>query len=125
MEKQIIFVQNAPAAIGPYSQAVKAGNFIFTSGQLPLNPLTGTMAADIEKQTLQSLNNIKSILEAAGSGLGKVVKTTIFLKDLNDFTKVNEIYNRFFADNYPARSCIQVAQIPKDALIEVEAVAVL
>jgi 2-iminobutanoate/2-iminopropanoate deaminase len=125
VEKQIIFVQNAPAAIGPYSQAVKAGNFIFTSGQLPLNPLTGTMAADIEKQTLQSLNNIKSILEAAGSGLGKVVKTTIFLKDLNDFTKVNEIYNRFFADNYPARSCIQVAQIPKDALIEVEAVAVL
>ncbi len=124
MEKQVIFTQKAPAAIGPYSQAIRIGDFLFTSGQLPINPATGIMPEGIEEQANQSLKNIKSILEEAGIGLENVVKTTIFLKDLDDFVKVNEIYNSFFTENYPARSCVQVSKVPKDALIEVEAVAV-
>ena len=120
----VIAPEKAPKAVGPYSQGVKADDFIFTSGQLPLNPETNTMPEGIEAQARQSLDNVKAVVEAAGSSLSKVVKVTIFLKDLNDFKVVNEIYATYFTKKFPARSCVQVARIPRDALIEVEAIAI-
>lgn len=114
----------APKAVGPYSQGIVAGNLVFTSGQLPLNPETNAMPAGIEAQTRQSLDNVKAVLEAGGSSLDKAVKVVIFVKDLNDFGKVNEIYGTYFTKNPPACSCVQVARIPKDALIEIEAIGV-
>ena len=123
--KTIIATTNAPAAIGPYSQAVQLGNLLFTSGQIPLDPATGQIVAgDVEAQTRQALTNLKEVLEAAGSDLAKVIKTTVFIKDMNDFAKVNEVYAKYFAKNAPARSCVEVARLPKDVLVEVEAVAV-
>ena len=116
--------QKAPKTLGPYSQGIVAAGFVFTSGQLPLNPDTNAMPEGIEAQTRQCLDNIKAILEAGGSSLDKAVKVTIFLKDLNDFGKVNEIYGTYFTENPPARSCVQVARIPRDALIEIEAIGV-
>jgi len=123
MQKEIISTAKAPAAIGPYSQGVKIGDLIFTSGQLPVNSETGEMPSDIKEATKQSLENIKAILEEAGSSLDKVIKVVVFIKDMNDFAKVNEVYGTYFTENPPARSCIEVARLPKDAVIEIEAVA--
>ncbi len=116
---------NAPAAIGPYSQAVQAGGSIYVSGQLPINPATGEFAgADIRAQARQSLENIKAILAAAGTDMAHVVKTTVLLQDMTDFAAMNEVYAEYFSEPYPARAAFQVAKLPKDALVEIEAVAV-
>jgi 2-iminobutanoate/2-iminopropanoate deaminase len=122
--KQVISTTGAPGAIGPYSQAVKVGNFVYTSGQLPLDPVSGELVGDIKKATERSLENVKAILEAAGTGLDKVIKTVVFLKDMNDFTAMNEVYGTYFKENPPARSCVQVAKLPKDAVVEIEVIAV-
>ncbi|WKE66861.1 RidA family protein [Gallaecimonas kandeliae] len=123
MSQTIINTPKAPAAIGPYVQARKVGPFLYTSGQIPLDPATGEMVQGIEAQTEQALNNLLAILEAAGLDRHHVIKTTVFVKDLADFGTVNAIYERFFGDHKPARSCVEVARLPKDALVEVEAVA--
>lgn len=114
---------NAPAAVGPYSQAIALDNLIYTSGALPIDPATKTMPGDIKAQAAQALTNLKAILEAAGSGLDKVVKATIFLTDINDFAAVNEVYATFFTKPYPARSCFAVAALPLNAKVEIELVA--
>lgn len=124
MTKKVINTNNAPEAIGPYSQGVIVGDFVYTSGQIPLNPATGELVTDIKLATKQSMENIKAILEEAGTSLNNVVKTSIFLKDLNDFEDVNEVYGTYFIENKPARSCVQVAKLPKDAVIEIEVIAV-
>lgn len=124
MTKEVINTNNAPEAIGPYSQGVIVGDFVYTSGQIPLNPVTGELVTDIKLATKQSMENIKAILEDAGTSLNNVVKTSIFLKDLNDFEAVNEVYGTYFIENKPASSCVQVAKLPKDAVIEIEAIAV-
>jgi len=122
--KKIVSTENAPAAIGPYSQAVKAGNTIYVSGQLPIDPLTGNFPAqNIKDQTRQSLTNIKKILEAEGYSLKDVVKVHCFMADLNDFVAMNEVYAEFFTEDYPARVAVQVARLPKDALVEIDATA--
>lgn len=119
-----ITTDKAPGAIGPYSQGITVNGFIFTSGQLPIDPATGIMAEGIEAQTRQSLLNVKAILEASNSSLGKVIKTTVFLSDMNNFAAMNGVYQEVFgAGPYPARSAVQVARLPKDALVEIEAVA--
>lgn len=123
MNKQTVSTQNAPAAIGPYSQGVKVGNLIFTSGQLPMNPQSGELVADIEGATKQSLDNVKAILESAGSSMDKIVKTVVFLRDMNDFVAMNAVYSTYFPSNPPARSAVQVARLPKDAILEIEAIA--
>jgi 2-iminobutanoate/2-iminopropanoate deaminase len=126
MEKQIISTSNAPAAIGPYSQAVKVGELLYTSGQLPINAATGEFINnDIKKATAQSLENVKAVLEEAGTSLDKVVKTLVFLKDMNDFASMNEVYSQYFSTNPPARSCVQAAKLPKDALVEIEVIAIV
>lgn len=125
-DRQPVHTQQAPAAIGPYAQAIKANGFVFTSGQLPINPIDGVMPSTVAEQTRQCLGNIRAILEAAGSGLHKVVKTTVFLKDMNTFAQMNEAYAVFFdPGQVPARSAVEVARLPKDALVEIEAVAML
>jgi 2-iminobutanoate/2-iminopropanoate deaminase len=117
---------NAPAAIGPYSQAIRHGNMVFTSGQIPLDPSSGAIVgSDIRTQTEQVLNNLQAVLEAAGAGFGQVVKTTCFLNDMNDFAPFNEVYQRFFTGTPPARSCVAVERLPKDVLVEIEAVAII
>lgn len=118
-----IATPNAPGAIGPYSQAVQFGNMIMTSGQLGMNA-AGEFPASVSEQAKQSLSNVQAILEAAGYGMEHVIKTTVFLKDMNDFQTVNEVYATFFAEPYPARSAVQVAKLPKDGLVEIEVVAV-
>lgn len=118
-----ISTDKAPAAIGPYSQAVKTDNFIFISGQLPINPVSGEMADNIKEQTKQSLNNVTAILHEAGSSSDKILKITVFLQNMNDFADMNEVYSEFFNEPYPARAAVEVARLPKDALIEIEAVA--
>ena len=123
MNKQTLNTQNAPAAIGPYSQGVKVGNLIFTSGQLPINPQSGDLVADIEGATKQSLNNVKAILESSGASMDKIVKTVVFLRDMNDFAAMNTVYATYFPSNPPARSAVQVARLPKDAILEIEAIA--
>lgn len=126
MEKTIISTNNAPAAIGPYSQAVKVGNLLYTSGQLAINVATGELINDdIKKATAQSLDNVKAILEEAGTSLDKVVKTLVFLKDMNDFAEMNEVYAQYFNTNPPARSCVQAAKLPKDAIVEIEVIAIV
>ncbi|MEQ8196652.1 MAG: RidA family protein [Clostridiaceae bacterium] len=124
MNKEIISTSNAPGAIGPYSQGVKIGDLIYTSGQIPLNPKTGEMVEGIQSQTKQSLENCKAIIEAAGSSLENVFKTTVFLSDMNDFSEMNAVYAEYFKENPPARSAVQVARLPKDAKIEIEMIAV-
>jgi 2-iminobutanoate/2-iminopropanoate deaminase len=119
-----ISTTNAPAAIGPYSQALRFGNMVFVSGQIPVNPATGEMAQGIEAQATQALTNLKNVLAAAGLSTKNVIKTTVFLADLKDFPTVNGIYEHFFEAPYPARSCVQVAGIPKGALVEIECIAV-
>lgn len=122
--KQVIQAVAAPKAIGPYSQAIKAGNFIFVSGQLPLDAKTGAMAgSDIATQTEKALENVRAILNAEGYGLADVVKTTVYLKDIQGFAAMNEVYARFFTGDCPARAAFEVARLPKDALVEIEAVA--
>ncbi len=123
--KEIISTTKAPGAIGPYSQGIKTGEMVFVSGQLPIDMETGELETnDIKIATKNSMNNIKAILEEAGLNMNDVVKTQIFLKDLNDFVEMNEIYGSFFAEgNYPARSCYQVAGLPKGAVVEIEAIA--
>ena len=121
---QIIHTPNAPAAIGPYSQAVKTGNMVFVSGQIPIDPATGAFAGeDITTQTRQSLTNVKNILEAAGYSLTDVVKTTVLLADIADFAAMNAVYAEFFTENCPARACFAVKDLPKAALVEIEAIA--
>ncbi len=123
-EKQIIQTEKAPKAIGPYSQAVKVGSFIFTAGQIGLDPQSGELIApDIESQTRQALTNLKHILEAAGASLNDVIKTTVFLQDMAEFPRMNAIYAEFFPQNPPARSTVAVAALPKGARVEIEAVA--
>ena len=122
--KEIISTDKAPAAIGPYSQAVKVGNLLFTSGMIPIDPETNTLVeGGIEVQAERALQNVKALLEASGTSLDKVVKTVVFIKDMNDFAKVNEIYAKYFTSDFPARSCVEVARLPKDVLIEMEAIA--
>jgi len=122
---KVISTDKAPAAIGPYSQARDLGSMILTSGQIPLDPATGVFPEGIEAQTRQSLRNIRAILEAAGTDMDHVVKTTVFLSDMNDFAAMNKVYAEFFTEgSYPARSAVEVARLPKDALIEIEAIAV-
>lgn len=124
-DKQLLSTDKAPAAIGPYSQAVRAGDLLFISGQLPTDPATGEFAGTtVAAQTRQSLGNISAILGAAGLTLANVVKTTVFLKDMNAFGEMNGVYGEFFKDEPPARACVEVARLPKDALVEIEAVAV-
>jgi 2-iminobutanoate/2-iminopropanoate deaminase len=126
MSIKVVSTEKAPAAIGPYSQAIVTGNIVYTSGQIPVNPETGAIVSGgIEGQTRQVLENLKNVLEAAGSSLSKVVKMTVFIKDMNDFSKINEIYSGYFEKPYPARSCVEVSRLPKDVLVEMEAVAVL
>jgi len=127
MKNQIIATTNAPAAVGPYSQGIKAGNTVYVSGQLPINPATGELykGGDIKEETKISLSNVKAILEEAGATLEDVVKCTVFIKDMNQFGLINEMYTEFFGDNKPARACVEVARLPKDANVEVEAIAVI
>lgn len=121
---KVIQTQKAPAAVGPYSQAIEVNGLIFTSGQLPIITESGELINDdIKKATARSLENIKEILQEAGSSLDKVVKVNIFLKDMNDFSSVNEVYSKYFTTNKPARSCVEVSKLPKDGIIEIEAVA--
>lgn len=122
MEK--VSTNNAPAAIGPYSQAVKTGNLVFCSGQIPVDPATGNIAETIREQAEQSCKNVKALVEAAGSSMDKVVKTTCFLSDINDFAAFNEVYAKYFISN-PARSCVAVKDIPKGVKCEIEAIAEL
>lgn len=122
--KQIITASNAPAAIGPYSHAVAAGNFLFTSGQLGIDPATGKLPEGVEAQAVQALENLKAVLAAGGMGLENVVKTTVFVKNMGDFTAVNAIYASYFTSQCPARSCVEVAALPAGGLVEIEAVAV-
>jgi|SRR3712207_798985 len=124
MKKELIASKEAPKAIGPYSQAVKVGNLIFISGQIPINPKSGLMPQSIEEQTIQSIENIGAILKEAGSSYKDVVKTTVLLKNLEDFEIVNNIYGNYFSEGYPARCCFEVSKLPKDAGIEIEAIAI-
>lgn len=119
----VVSTSNAPAAIGPYSQALDLGDLVFVSGQIPVDPATGLMADTIEAQAAQSLANLKAILAAAGLTMANVVKTVIFLADINDFAAVNKVYAEAFTEPYPARSCVQVAAIPKGAKVEIECIA--
>jgi 2-iminobutanoate/2-iminopropanoate deaminase len=124
LSKQVISTANAPAAIGPYSQAVRAGNLIFVSGQIPIDAGTGQLVrGDIGTQTQQVLENLAAILEAAGSSLAKVVKTTVYLRDLGEFSRMNEVYGKFFGEKPPARATVQAARLPRDAAIEIDLVA--
>lgn len=123
--KKIIHTDKAPKAIGPYSQAVRANNFIYTAGQIALDPISGELVGlTVEEQTQQALTNLLNVLDAAGSGLKYVIKTTVFLKDMNDFSKMNSVYAEFFNEGFPARSTVAVAGLPKGALVEIEAIAI-
>ena len=126
MSNQAISTSSAPAALGPYSQAIRAGNTVYCSGQIPINPATGAIeAVTVEDQTRQAITNLKHVLEAAGGGLQNVVKTTVFISDMNDFAAVNGVYAELFGETKPARSCVEVSRLPKDVKIEIEAIAVL
>lgn len=125
LSKKIINTEKAPAAIGPYSQGIVAGNFLFTSGQLPINPTTGIIPQTVDEQTLQVLDNLKAIVEAAGSSLEKVVKCTVYLQNMDDFATMNKIYASYFKKNPPARVCVEVSKMAKNALVEIDAIAVM
>jgi len=126
MSKQKISTTNAPSAIGPYSQAIVANGLVYTSGQIPLIPATGEIVeGGVDAQAKQALENLKNVVEAAGFKLNNVVKTTVFIKDMNDFPIINKVYGEYFAEPFPARSCVEVARLPKDVLIEIEAVALI
>ncbi|MGV3001219.1 Rid family detoxifying hydrolase [Vibrio sp.] len=125
---KVLHTESAPAAIGPYVQGVDLGSMIMTSGQIPVNPTTGEVPSEITAQARQSLDNVKAVVESSGLTVGDIVKMTVFVKDLNDFVAINEVYGTFFDEhkvaNYPARSCVEVARLPKDVGIEIEAIAV-
>ncbi len=124
--KEIVSTENAPGAIGPYSQAIKAGGMVFCSGQIPIDPATGEFVSDVvAEQTEQVLKNLGEVLKAAGTSLDNVVKTTVFLADMNDFVEMNEVYGRFFTDNKPARATVQAARLPRDARVEIDCIAVV
>ena len=124
-DKEVVSTNNAPPAVGPYSQAVRAGSFLFLSGQLPLDPKSGIIVGDdIETQTKQVINNIKSILSATGLSLANIVKTTVFLKDIKHFALMNKTYKEYFYEDAPARSCFEVSNLPMNALIEIESIAI-
>lgn len=126
MANQVIHTENAPAAIGPYSQAVKAGNLLFVSGQVPFVPETMEIVeGDVKAQTAQSLKNLQAILKEAGADFSNVVKTTVFIKDMNEFAQINEVYAEYFGENKPARACVEVSRLPKDVKVEIELIAVL
>lgn len=120
-----IHTENAPAAIGPYSQAIQAGDFLYVSGQIPIDPATGEVVEGIENQTKQVLNNLKAILDEAGTDFSHVTKFTIFIKDMNNFATINEIYGSFLEEPYPARATVEVSRLPKDVLVEMDVVAYL
>ena len=123
---QTVSTENAPGAIGPYSQAVVTGNMVFCSGQIPIDPATGQFVSeDVAEQTEQVLKNLSAVLEAEGSDLGKVVKTTVFLADMNDFAAMNDVYARYFDANKPARATVQAARLPRDARVEIECIALV
>lgn len=124
MKKNVIATDKAPAALGPYSQAIEVNGMVYTSGVIGVNPATGEVSDTIEGQTTQVFENLKAVLEAAGTCLDNAVKTTVFVKDMNDFAKVNEIYATYFEGAFPARSCVEVARLPKDFLIEIEVIAI-
>ena len=122
--KEIVSTDNAPGAIGPYSQAIKAGGMVFCSGQIPIDPATGEFVSNVvSEQTEQVLKNLSEVLAAAGTSLENVVKTTVFLADMNDFVEMNEVYGRFFSDNKPARATVQAARLPRDARVEIDCIA--
>lgn len=124
--KEIIETDRAPGAIGPYSQAIRVGNMVFCSGQIPIDVATGEFVSDdVAEQTERCLQNLQEVLKAAGTGLGGVVKTTVFLADMEDFGAMNEVYARFFSENKPARATVQAARLPKDARVEIECIAVI
>ncbi len=123
MEKFVVSTKAAPAAIGPYSQAIEVNGVIYTSGMIPVIPETGEVVEGIEAQARQALSNVRALLESQGSGMEQIIKTTVFIKNMDDFAKVNEVYASFFEKDFPARSCVEVARLPKDVLIEVEAIA--
>src|SRR6185369_5661545 len=123
MTKETISTDKAPGAIGPYSQAIKVGDLVFCSGQIPIDPVTGEFVSqDVAEQTKQVLKNLSAVLEAAGSGLGKVVKTTVFLADMGDFAAMNDVYAEFFSENKPARATVQAARLPRDARVEIDCI---
>lgn len=124
MKRETISAKNAPAAVGPYVHAVKTGDVVYTSGQLGLDPVSGTLPEGVEAQAEQAIKNLEAVLKAAGLGLKDVVKTTVFLADINDFTAINAIYAKYFIGEAPARSCVQAAALPKGGLFEIEAIAV-
>ena len=117
-----VSTDKAPAAIGPYSQAIRTGGLLFTSGQIPIDPATGAIPEGVEAQAEQALTNVKNLIEASGASIENTVKTVVFIKDMNDFAKINEIYAKYFTEPFPARSCVEVARLPKDVLLEVEAI---
>ena len=123
--KQVVNAENAPKAIGPYSHCVKVGRMVFTSGQIGLNPETGVLQEGVEAQTIQALNNLKAVLEAAGASMQGIVKTTVFVKNMSDFAQVNKLYGMLIPEPFPARSCVEVAALPAGALVEIEAMAVI
>lgn len=126
MSLKVVDTKKAPGAVGPYSQGMSTGNMVFTSGQLPIIPETGEIILDdIKKATRLSLENVKAVLEEAGTSLEKVIKVTIYLKDMNDFPEVNKVYEEYFNSHKPARSCVEVARLPKDGTVEIEAIAIL
>ena len=126
MNKEIVTTDNAPGAIGPYSQAIKAGGMVFCSGQIPINPLSGEFVSDVVgEQTDQVLKNLSEVLKAAGASLDHVVKTTVFLADMNDFAEMNEVYARYFSENKPARATVQAARLPRDAKVEIDCIALV
>ena len=125
MSKTIVNTNKAPGVIGPFNQGIIAGNLLFTSGQLPMHPQTGAVPEGIEAQTIQVLENLKAIIEAAGASLGDVVKTTVYIQRMSDFAVINKIYATYFQENAPARACVEVSKMAKDALVEIDAIAVL
>lgn len=123
--KEVISTNNAPAAIGPYSQAIKVGELLFTSGVIPVDPATGAIPEGSAAQAEQAFKNIKNLIEDAGSSMDKVIKTTVFIKEMDDFGAINEVYAKYFTEPFPARSCVEVARLPKDVMLEVEAICMI
>jgi 2-iminobutanoate/2-iminopropanoate deaminase len=121
--QKVVSTDKAPSAIGPYSQAIEVNGMVYTSGVIPVDPATGVIAGDVEAQAAQAFQNLSNLVEDSGSKVENIVKTTVFIKEMNDFGKINEIYKKYFKEPYPARSCVEVARLPKDVLLEVEAIA--
>ena len=122
--KKIISTDKAPQAIGPYSQAIEVNGMVYTSGVIPVNPETGEIPSGTQAQANQALTNLKNLLEAAGTSMDRVIKTTVFIKDMNEFVNINDVYKTYFTTDFPARSCVEVARLPKDVLLEIEAIAI-